>query len=103
LLHFYLAVVYERTQRIPDAMKEFQTTIKLKPDHFKANLLLGRLYGMQGDGAAALPYLLQAAKIDPKSVEVHTFLANVYAELGQEANARRERDLVERQKASENP
>jgi len=97
-LHFYLAVVYERTKKIPEAMKEFRETIALKPDHFRSNLLLGRLLAMQGNSAEALPYLREAAKIDPKSIDAHMFLANVYVELGQRANAERERAAVERLK-----
>jgi Tfp pilus assembly protein PilF len=81
-------------------MKQFQETIRLKPDHFRANLLLGRLYGMQGDASAALPFLRKAAKIDPKSVEAHMFLANVYGGLGQMENAKRERATVEKLKGS---
>jgi Tfp pilus assembly protein PilF len=46
---------------------------------------------MQGKSAEALPYLREAVKIDPKSIDAHMFLANVYAELGQRANAERER------------
>lgn len=95
-LHFYLAIIYQRTQRIPEAMKQFQETIRLKPDHFRANLLLGRLYGMQGNGKAALPYLLKAAKVDVKSAEAHLFLSNIYTQLGQPENARRERAEAER-------
>ncbi|MGB9205099.1 MAG: sulfatase-like hydrolase/transferase [Terriglobales bacterium] len=98
-LHFYLAVVYERSDRIPEAVKEFRATVQRKPDHFRANLLLGRLLGMQGDGAEALPYLRQAEKLDPKSVEVHMFLANVYGQLGQTRNAERERAEVEHLKS----
>ncbi len=97
-LHFYLAVVYERAKRIPDAEKEFREAIARKPDHFRSNLLLGRLLGMQGNTAEALPYLREAARIDPKSLEAHMFLANVYAELGQRANVERERSLVEKLK-----
>ena len=97
-LHFYLAVVYERTRKIPEAMNEFRETIALKPDHFRSNLLLGRLLAMQGNSAEALPYLREAAKIDPKSIDAHMFLANVYLELGQKANAQRERAAVERLK-----
>jgi len=99
-LHFYVAVVYERSKRFPEAIQEFEKTVKLKPDHFRANLLLGRLLGMHGDGARALPYLLQAAKLDPKSVEVHMFLANVYNQLGQSQNVERERIEVQRLQAA---
>ena len=84
-------MVYERTKKIPEAMQQFRETIALKPDHFRSNLLLGRLLALQGNSAEALPYLREATKIDPKSIDAHVFLANVYAELGQRANAERER------------
>lgn len=99
-LHFDLAVIYERSQRLPEAMREFKETTRLKPDHFRANLLLGRLLGMQGNSADALRYLQEAAKIDPKSMEAHMFLANVYAQLGQTKNVQRERAEVDRLKAA---
>jgi tetratricopeptide (TPR) repeat protein len=98
-LHFYLAVVYEHANKIPEAMKEFQTTLQHKPDHFRANLLLGRILGMQGEGVDALPYLRQAAKLDPNSIEAHMFLANIYNQLGQKRNFERERAEVERLKS----
>jgi arylsulfatase A-like enzyme/Tfp pilus assembly protein PilF len=97
--HFDLAVIYERTQRLPEAMAQFRETLKRDPNHFRSNLLLGRLLGMQGNAAEGLPYLLQAVKIDPKSVEAHTFLANVYTELGQTRNAELERAKVEHLKS----
>jgi arylsulfatase A-like enzyme/tetratricopeptide (TPR) repeat protein len=89
-LHFYLGVVYERAHRLPEAMQEFRRTIELDPDHFRANVMLGRLLGMQKKGNEALPYLHMAAKIQPNSIEVHQFLANVYHELGQQQIAQKE-------------
>ena len=64
-MQFNLAVAAMKTNRIPESIKAFQATLKVEPTNFRANLLLGRLYGMQQDGKSALPYLLQAAKIDP--------------------------------------
>lgn len=99
-LRFYMAVSYERANRITDAVREFKNTIALSPEHFRANLLLGRLLGMAGKSSEALPYLKTAAKVDPKSVEAHSFLVNVYTALGQTANAKREMGLVEQLKAA---
>lgn len=73
--------------------------MKRDTNHFRSNLLLGRLLGIQGNAAESLPYLLRAVKIDPKSVEAHTFLANVYTELGQAKNAELERAKVEHLKS----
>jgi arylsulfatase A-like enzyme/Flp pilus assembly protein TadD len=97
--HFNLAVVYERTHRLPEAMAEFRTTLKLNPDHFRANLLLGRLLGMKGASAEALPFLQKAAKLDQDSVDAHMYLANVYAQLKQTSQAEKERAWVERLKS----
>jgi arylsulfatase A-like enzyme/Tfp pilus assembly protein PilF len=102
-MRFDLAVAYERTAQIPAAVKEFRSTLELDPSHFRANLLLGRLLGMQGSNTEALPYLRKAAKLQPESREAHMFLANVYAALGQAANAQRERAEAERGKPYENP
>ena len=99
-MHFYLAVVYERTQRLPEAIRQFQYVLRYQPDHFRANLLVGRLLGMQGQATAALSYLQKAAKLQPASVEAHTFLANVYFELGDEGKMRQERAEAQRLKAS---
>ena len=99
-MHFNLAVALMKTNRMPEAVKAFEETLKIEPTNFRANLLLGRLYGMQQDGKSALPYLLAAAKIDPKSLEAHMFLANVYLELGQMQKAERERDLVQKLRSS---
>jgi len=102
-MHFYLAMSYQQTQQIPAATREFRKALKLDPNNFKANLFLGRLLGMQGDAKEALPYLLKAVKLQPESGMAHLFLANAYAELGQTANAERERAAAQRASGGENP
>jgi tetratricopeptide (TPR) repeat protein len=102
-MHFYLAVSYQQTQQIPGAIREFRKTLELDDDNFKANLFLGRLLGMQGDAKAALPYLLKAVKLQPESSTAHVFLANTYTQLGQKANAERERNAARRASGTENP
>jgi predicted Zn-dependent protease len=44
----------------------------------------------------ALPYLRKAAKLRPDSIDAHRFLADVYAQLGQPVNGRRELAEAER-------
>jgi Flp pilus assembly protein TadD len=51
---------------------------------------------MQDKSPAALPYLLKAAKLQPLSPNAHAFLANVYGDLGQTENARREQAEAQR-------
>jgi len=95
-MHFDLATAYEHLGRIPDAIKTYQITLQLNPSHFRANLMFGRLLGMHDDAVAALPYLRKAVELQPQSPDAHKFLANVYAELGQGENARREQAEAQR-------
>jgi arylsulfatase A-like enzyme/Tfp pilus assembly protein PilF len=98
-IHFDLATAYEHSGRIPDAIKNYQTTLRLNPNNYNANLMFGRLLGMHDDASKALPYLQKAVKLQPQSPDAHKFLANVYTELGQEENARSELAEAQRLKA----
>jgi arylsulfatase A-like enzyme len=102
-LHVDLATAYEHLGRISEATQAFQDTLRLNPDHYRANLMFGRLLGMHGNPRAAVPYLLTAAKLQPRLPDAHKFLANVYTELGEEENARRERAEAERRKPFAKP
>jgi arylsulfatase A-like enzyme/Tfp pilus assembly protein PilF len=89
--HFSLAAVYARVDRVPEAMTELDTTLSLIPDHYRANLLRGRILSLQGNPAAATFNLQKAAQVQPDSREAHLFLADAYAELGRTFDAQRER------------
>jgi arylsulfatase A-like enzyme len=95
-IHFSLASVFEKMGRNLDAAKEYKATLRLDPQHFLANLMLGRMLGMSNDAANALPYLQAAVRLNPQSIDAHKFLANVYSELGQQEQASRERAAAER-------
>jgi choline-sulfatase len=94
-LHFDLATAYEHEERIEDAHQEFLSALRINPDQYRANLMFGRLLGMHGDPLGALPYLQKAVKVQPDSPDGHKFLANIYTELGQVENARREQTEAE--------
>ncbi len=89
--HFSLAAVYARIDRVPDAMAELDTTLGISPDHYRANLLRGRILSLQGNPLGALDNLEKAAKVQPDSREAHLFLADAYQELGRTLDAQRER------------
>jgi arylsulfatase A-like enzyme/Flp pilus assembly protein TadD len=86
--HFSLAAVYARIDRVPDAMKELDITLSSDPDHYRANLLRGRILSLQNNAGQALPNLERAVKMQPTSVEAHLFLADAYAQLGRQADAK---------------
>ncbi len=89
-MQFYLGMAYDELGRTAEAAESLQQALHINPDHYRANLLLGRLLGMQNRPNEALPYLQRAVKLQPKSPDAHKFLGNVYTELGQEEDARRE-------------
>jgi arylsulfatase A-like enzyme/Flp pilus assembly protein TadD len=89
--HFSLAAVYARIDRVPDAMKELDITLGSDPDHYRANLLRGRILSLQNDPEQALPNLEKAVKVQPASVEAHLFLADAYAQLGRQEDAKSQR------------
>ena len=72
-----------------------EQALKINPQHYKANLMLGRLLGMHGDPNGAVPYLQSAIRLEPQLPDGHKFLANVYSELGKNDDARKERDEAE--------
>jgi len=97
--HFSLAAVYARIDRVPEAMKELNTTLDLNADHYRANLLRGRILSLQGNPVEALPNLSKAARVQPESREAHAFLADAYRQLGQPLEAARESAEAERLRA----
>ena len=93
---FSLAAVYARIDRVPEAMEHLDTCLGLSPDHYRANLLRGRLLYLLGKPAEAVPNLQKAAAVEPNSKEAHSFLADAYGQLGQTAE-----EQVERTKAQQ--
>jgi tetratricopeptide (TPR) repeat protein len=53
---FSLASVYARIDRVPEALDHLNLTLELLPDHYRANLLKGRIFVVAGEsrGIAAV-------------------------------------------------
>lgn len=94
--HFSLAAVYARIDRVPDAMTELDTTLGIIPDHYRANLLRGRILSLQRNPLGGLNNLEKAVQVQPDSSEAHLFLADAYAQLGRVLDAARERATAEK-------
>jgi choline-sulfatase len=97
--HLSLATAYARAGRLADAIPEYTKVIELRPNHYSAHLLLGRALALSGNPTAAVPNLVKAAELQPKSPEPHAFLADAYVQLGQQADADRERAEAQRMRA----
>ncbi|MBZ5600117.1 MAG: sulfatase-like hydrolase/transferase [Acidobacteriia bacterium] len=93
-VRFLLASVYARTNRVEEAKKLLQKALELKPKYFEADLLLGFIFVMQKDPASALGCLQQAIDLNPNSSKAHQYMAEAYAELGDQQTASRERALA---------
>src|ERR1039457_5533010 len=97
--HLSLATAYARADRLTDAIPEYEKVIELRPNHYSAHLLLGRALALSGNPTAAVPNLVKAAELQPTSPEPHRFLADAYVQLGQQADAERERAAAQRLRA----
>jgi predicted Zn-dependent protease len=93
-MHFFLGAVHLRLKHVPEATSEFDKALKIDENHFLTNLKYGEMLLVEGKATEALPKLGRAVKVEPKSAEAHSFLADVYEKLGQEQNASRERAKV---------
>ncbi|HTZ84768.1 MAG TPA: tetratricopeptide repeat protein, partial [Candidatus Acidoferrales bacterium] len=93
---FMLATAYARADRLPDAIRDYREVIDLRPKHYGANLLLGRALALSGDPNSAIAPLSRAAELQPNSAEPHAFLADVFAQLGRQEDAARERSAAAR-------
>jgi tetratricopeptide (TPR) repeat protein len=100
---YSLASVYARTQHVPEAVDLLETVLQLNPQHFRANLLLGRILTLQHLSREALPYLKQAEISEPDNFEPHAFLADALDELGESESATTERMRAQALKHSEKP
>lgn len=96
---FSLAAVYARIDRVPDALIQLGITLEEEPEHYRANLLRGRILSLQGDQLGALPNLEKAVQVQPNSVEAHEFLAETYSKLGRVEDAAREQAEAQRLRA----
>ncbi len=92
---FSLASVYARIDRVPEAMQALDLALNLSPNHYRANLLRGRLLSLQNDPQSALANLLKAVEVQPDSREAHLFLADAYDQLGQAAKAQQQRERAQ--------
>jgi tetratricopeptide (TPR) repeat protein len=100
---YSLASVYARTQHVPEAVELLLSVIQINPQHFRANLLLGRILTLQHRSADALPYLQQAEDTEPNNFEPHAFLADALEDLGELQKAATERARAQTLKQSAKP
>ena len=98
--HSFLELAYARTNRVADAIKECRTVLQYDPEDSGSYLILGQSLARSGDPEAGVAALKKAASLEPESPMAHLWLADVYDQLGQKADAAREREEARRLAAS---
>ena len=100
---YSLASIYARSGRPQDAVKNLVQVLQESPEHYRANLLLGRMLFLNEKFPEALPFLERAVEVQADSSEAHAFLAEDYEKLGRAADAARERSRAAQLKAARKP
>ena len=91
-----LANAYGHTNRMPDAIQQYNQILENTPDDYFANLLLGRALIVSGDPAGAVLKLKKAAAAQPKAPEPHVALSNAYLKMGRFDDAAQEQFEAQR-------
>jgi len=94
--HIALEVAYAGANRISETIEECKKVLAVVPDHYPSNLTLGVFLARSGQFDAALANLQKAAALKPEAPQPHRILAAVYAHLGRDADAERERAEAKR-------
>lgn len=80
--HYNLGKAYREQGRLDEAIKEYLTAIRIKPDHLLARNNLGVVYAELGMFNEAISQYLIALIIKPDDADAHNNLGSAYAELG---------------------
>ncbi len=80
--HTNLGSYYEEQERLDDAVREYQTAIKLQPDLFMPHYNLGVAYRKQGRLDDAVREFQTAIKLKPDAADAHSNLGVAYQEQG---------------------
>jgi arylsulfatase A-like enzyme/Flp pilus assembly protein TadD len=94
--HSYLELAYARTDRLSEAIKECQTVLQYDPEDYGSYLILGQSLARAGKPEEGIDTLKKAASLQPGVPLTHVWLAEVYDQLGQKADAARERATAKR-------
>ena len=87
IAHLNLGVVYEKTGRLDEAMREYRAALKINPRRAHTHNNIADLLDLTGQPAAALAEYQAAMQLDPSSVATHLNLGTLHVELGQFAEA----------------
>ena len=94
--HSFLELAYSKTNHLVEAIRECQTLLEYDPEDYGSYLILGQSQARSGDPQAGIATLKKAALLQPEVPLAHLWLAEIYDQLGQKADADHERAEAER-------
>lgn len=80
--HRALGYVWERTQNYPEALKEYETALRINPNLAMLDIRIGDMLLNQDDTNGAISSYLQASQLAPTNTEPLSKIANAYARVG---------------------
>jgi len=90
--HGLLEMAYARVNRLQDAIRECNTVLSYAPQDYESYMMLGYALPKTGDIQGGINALKQAAALQPAVPTSHVWMADLYDQLGQTADATRERN-----------
>ena len=94
--HGYLEMAYARVNRLAEAIRECRIVLSYAPEDYESLMMLGYALPRTGDIQGGVAALKKAASLQPAVPTAHVWLANLYDQLGQSADAEREREEARR-------
>jgi tetratricopeptide (TPR) repeat protein len=101
--HGYLEMAYARTDRLADAIRECHTVLGYAPKDYQSYMILGYALPRTGDPQGAVAALKKAISLQPTVPTAHVWLADLYDQLSQKADAEREREEARRLEQNAKP
>jgi arylsulfatase A-like enzyme/Tfp pilus assembly protein PilF len=100
--HSFLQLAYARTNRPSDAIKECRIVLQFDPEDYGSYLILGQSLAKSGDPQEGVESLKKAASMEPADPTPHAWLADIYEQMGNKADAQQQRAEAERLGAGRN-
>ena len=69
-----LGIAYWQSNRLDDALRSFDQSIRLQPDNPEFRQRISELYAQQGRWAEALPHLKRLNELVPGNPQINAFL-----------------------------
>jgi tetratricopeptide (TPR) repeat protein len=90
IAHNNLGLVYLNSNRLPQAIEQFEASLKLRPDYAIAYNGLGNALVLSNRTEEAIADYREALRINPNYPEAHNGLANIFLQTGQLSDAQAE-------------